>query len=61
MNVIDETGAWLARPDLSYPHLKIAIEYDGDHHRTDQRQWRHDKVPRRAHAGPRLDRPHAYR
>ncbi|TDD63770.1 DUF559 domain-containing protein [Jiangella aurantiaca] len=43
VNVVDETGAWLARPDLSYPHLKIAIEYDGDHHRTDQRQWRRDR------------------
>ncbi|WP_074946281.1 endonuclease domain-containing protein [Jiangella alba] len=42
-NVIDDTGAWLARPDLSYPSLRIAIEYDGDHHRTDQRQWRRDR------------------
>jgi very-short-patch-repair endonuclease len=40
-------GLWLARPDLSYPQLKIAIEYDGDHHRTDQRQWRSDKTRRR--------------
>ncbi|TDD69874.1 DUF559 domain-containing protein [Jiangella aurantiaca] len=43
LNVVDETGAWLARPDLSYPKLRIAIEYDGDHHRTDQRQWRRDR------------------
>ncbi|WP_116952700.1 endonuclease domain-containing protein [Jiangella endophytica] len=43
VNVIDDTGAWLARPDLSYPRLRIAIEYDGDHHRTDQRQWRRDR------------------
>jgi hypothetical protein len=42
VNVFDHTGAWLARPDLSYPALKIAIEYDGDH-RTDQRQWRRDR------------------
>lgn len=35
-------GAWLARPDLSYPGLRIAIEYDGDHHRTDRRQWQRD-------------------
>lgn len=26
-------------PDLSYPDLRIAIEYDGDHHRSDDRQW----------------------
>jgi hypothetical protein len=29
-------------PDLSYPHLKIAIEYEGDHHRTDRGQWNAD-------------------
>lgn len=41
--VHDETG-WIATPDLSYPDYRIAIEYDGDHHRTDRRQWRHDKA-----------------
>ncbi|GAA4350714.1 endonuclease domain-containing protein [Angustibacter luteus] len=40
-------GVWLARPDLSYPDLKIAIEYEGDHHRTDRRQWLRDKTRRR--------------
>lgn len=35
-------GQFLALPDLSYPGLKIAIEYDGDHHRTDQATWRRD-------------------
>jgi very-short-patch-repair endonuclease len=40
-------GEWLARPDLSYPELKIAIEYEGDHHRTDRRQWQRDKARRR--------------
>jgi hypothetical protein len=42
-----ENGQWLARPDLSYPRLRIAIEYEGDHHRTDRRQWRSDKRRRR--------------
>lgn len=32
----------IARPDLSYPDLKIAIEYEGDGHRTDPAQWRRD-------------------
>jgi len=32
----------IARPDLSYPELKIAIEYEGDGHRTDKDQWRRD-------------------
>ena len=40
--VHDCDGGWLARPDLSYPDLKIAIEYDGQHHLVDVRQWRRD-------------------
>jgi hypothetical protein len=44
LNVFDEAGGWLARPDLAYRHLKIAIEYDGDHHRTDKNQWRRDRA-----------------
>ena len=40
-------GAWIARPDLSYPELKIAIEYDGDHHRVSRRQWQGDIGRRR--------------
>jgi hypothetical protein len=38
----DSDGGWLARPDLCYPDLKIAIEYDGQHHLLDLRQWRRD-------------------
>jgi hypothetical protein len=40
-------GAWIARPDLSFPELKIAIEYDGDHHRVSRRQWQNDIGRRR--------------
>jgi hypothetical protein len=43
-DVFDLAGSWLAPPDLSYPALKIAIEYDGDHHRTDRKQWRRDRA-----------------
>lgn len=39
---LDDAGQFLALPDLSYPRLKIAIEYDGDHHRTDPVTWRRD-------------------
>ena len=28
-------GVWIARVDLAYPELKIAIEYEGAHHQTD--------------------------
>ncbi|MFY0408635.1 hypothetical protein [Solicola sp. PLA-1-18] len=38
----DAAGNWLATPDLSYPELKIAIEYDGRHHADDRRQWARD-------------------
>jgi hypothetical protein len=29
-------------PDLSWAELKIAIEYEGDHHRQDREQWNRD-------------------
>lgn len=29
-------------PDLSWPKFRIAIEYEGDHHRTDRGQWNRD-------------------
>lgn len=32
----------IARVDLAYPELKIAIEYEGDGHRTSKEQWRRD-------------------
>ena len=28
--------------DLSYSDLRIALEYEGDHHRNDARQWELD-------------------
>lgn len=44
--VRDARGRFVARVDLSYPDLKIAIEYEGDHHR-DKAQWRADLARRR--------------
>lgn len=35
-------GRFIGRVDLAYPDLRIAIEYDGDHHRTSARQYEHD-------------------
>jgi hypothetical protein len=37
-----ERGQRLARVDLAYPELRIAMEYEGEHHLTDPRQWAHD-------------------
>lgn len=42
VNVHDSHGGWIARPDLSYPERRIAIEYDGRHHFDDRRQWEND-------------------
>ncbi|GAA1796030.1 endonuclease domain-containing protein [Agromyces lapidis] len=35
-------GRFLARVDLAYPEFKVAVEYDGDQHRSDSRQYDHD-------------------
>ncbi|MCS5495993.1 hypothetical protein NY547_01910 [Cnuibacter physcomitrellae] len=35
-------GFIVAKADLSYPRYRVAIEYEGDHHRTDRRQWFRD-------------------
>lgn len=40
--VYSGTGRFLAMPDLQYRDCKIAIEYDGDVHRTDPVTWRRD-------------------
>ncbi|HWS49826.1 MAG TPA: DUF559 domain-containing protein [Microbacterium sp.] len=39
---IRSDGRFIARVDLAYPELKIAIEYEGDGHRTERAQWRID-------------------
>ncbi len=40
--VSDRRGRLIATPDLSWPRHRIALEYEGDHHRTDRDQWQHD-------------------
>lgn len=39
---VRDGGRLVVRIDLAYPELKIAIEYEGDGHRTDPAQWRRD-------------------
>lgn len=41
-HTVRDSGRLIARVDLAYPDLKIAIEYEGDGHRTDKDQWRTD-------------------
>ncbi|MDN5771513.1 MAG: endonuclease domain-containing protein [Microlunatus sp.] len=33
---------FIARPDLVYLLFRLALEYEGDHHRTDRDQWNRD-------------------
>lgn len=40
--VVRDGSRFVARVDLAYPELRIAIEYEGDGHRTDKAQWRKD-------------------
>ncbi|MCU1586399.1 MAG: hypothetical protein JWM49_2955 [Microbacteriaceae bacterium] len=52
-NLYDSEGRFLAKPDLAFPEYFMAIDYEGDHHRTDIVQWRKDlaRVPRLEDAG----------
>lgn len=36
------TREGIRHPDLGYLDERVLIEYQGDHHRTDRRQWRED-------------------
>ncbi|MGF0118016.1 hypothetical protein ACQFYA_17115 [Promicromonospora sp. Marseille-Q5078] len=45
--VLAHDGTYVKRVDLTYPGLRIAVEYDGDQHRTDKAQWREDVRARR--------------
>lgn len=38
----DPDGRVVYRLDLAWPHLRCAAEYDGQQHRLDDRQYRHD-------------------
>jgi hypothetical protein len=40
--IFDSSGRRIAIADLAYPEQKVLVEYDGDHHRTDSRQFRRD-------------------
>lgn len=40
--VYDEYGQLVAELDMGWEQIKLAVEYDGDHHWTDRRQFRRD-------------------
>ncbi len=38
----DDHGGWIGRPDLAYQDVKVALQYEGDVHRTNAKRWRAD-------------------
>lgn len=40
ITVVD--GSWVARLDMGWEEVKVAVEYDGEQHRTDRRQYHRD-------------------
>ena len=40
--VYDSHGVFVAQPDLTWRSYRVALEYEGDHHRTDREQWNED-------------------
>ncbi|WP_454110414.1 hypothetical protein [Leifsonia shinshuensis] len=44
--IVDRDGALVAMVDLAYPDQRIAIEYQGDHHRTVKSVYRDDILRR---------------
>jgi len=46
-DLVTASGLWLARPDLCWPEIGVAIEYDGEHH-VDRRQLASDTARRDA-------------
>jgi hypothetical protein len=53
VGITTAAGHLLAQPDLQFRDFRMAYDYEGDHHRTDPRQWRKDlaRVPRLQDAG----------
>jgi len=56
-DVYDADG-FVACVDLAYPDLRVGVEYEGDHHRTNAAQWQRDveRYERLAAAGWRMVR-----
>lgn len=40
--VTDAVGLFVARVDLAWPEWRVCVEYEGEQHRTDRRQFRAD-------------------
>jgi len=42
VEVVNRWGRLIGHCDLGWPELKIGIEYEGEHHRTNPEQWAYD-------------------
>jgi hypothetical protein len=49
-DVHDDEGRFLGCSEMAYPQWRIAIEYEGDHHRTSRSQWNRDIEKYQAYA-----------
>lgn len=44
LEVCDAEGGIVGHVDLGWEEVKVAAEYQGDHHRTDREQWMYDQA-----------------
>lgn len=53
VNAYDASGRFLGMPDLSFPKYHVAVDYEGEVHRTDAALWNKDlkRAPRFEDAG----------
>ena len=42
VDILDDSGRRIAIGDLAYPHYRVLVEYDGEHHRTDSGHYARD-------------------
>lgn len=42
LDICDKNGRFVGCSELAYPDVRLALEYEGDHHRTDAYQWNRD-------------------
>lgn len=41
-DVYDSDGRFLGCSELAYPRFRVAVEYEGDYHRTERKRWLRD-------------------
>lgn len=41
-SIVDGAGEWLATGDFVWREQRVVVEYEGDHHRQDRKQWQSD-------------------